>query len=141
MTTQAERLRVVDNTIDRVKGIANAAPVDRGSLARVLEELKALAARADLWSEADFPPPEAGLLQARYLVREDDDQSFALYLNVMRHGNRTRIHNHTTWACIAAVDGAESNYLYRRVDDGSRAGYARSSSATRSSCAREAASR
>lgn len=124
MATKEERDRAVGATIARVKDLLGHAALDRPVLARVLGELKALAAQRELWTAADFPPPEDGVRQARYLVREDPDRTYALYLNVMRRGNRTPIHNHTTWACIAAVEGAESNYLYERRDDGARPGYA-----------------
>lgn len=124
MQIQTERTRAVDATVARIKGITEGNVVDRSSLAKVLDELKTLASRRELWSAEDFPEPEAGERQARYLVREDGDRTYALYLNVMRRGKRTPVHNHTTWACIAAVDGTESNYLYRRNDDGRRTGYA-----------------
>jgi predicted metal-dependent enzyme (double-stranded beta helix superfamily) len=119
-----QRQSAVEAEIARIRAIAAKSGPDRAALAQVLEVLKRLAARRELWNEADYPPPEPGERQARYLIREDADRGYALYLNIMRRGKRTPIHNHTTWACIAAVEGAEHNTLYRRLDDGATPGYA-----------------
>ncbi|MEN2975614.1 rhodanese-like domain-containing protein [Tistrella bauzanensis] len=118
------RQTLAEGMVAEARQILAAEGVTRAALAQVLDRLKALAARAELWAEADFPPPEDGERQARYMIRADDDQSFALYLNVMRPGKLIPPHDHTTWACVAAVEGAEVNRLYERTDDGSRPGFA-----------------
>lgn len=123
MSVAQQRKSTVDETLQSIRNIVEMEGVTRPALAQVLARVQDLAARPELWSEGDYPPPEAGERQARYLIAEDPDQTYALYLNVMRPGKRIPPHNHTTWACVAGVSGIEYNDVYRRTDDGSRPGF------------------
>jgi predicted metal-dependent enzyme (double-stranded beta helix superfamily) len=65
-----------------------------------------------------------GLEAGRNLVHEEPDHSLAILLVNWRAGSRAPAHDHGTWALIAGVEGEEINTLWRRQDDGSRAGFA-----------------
>ncbi len=126
MTDIAEqRSRDVAALIADTRAIMAAGTFDRTALGRVRERVLGIAARGDFWSEAEFPSPPEGEDQDRYLVGQEGDDGISLYLNIMKVGKRIPPHNHTTWACIAGIEGVEHNTLYDRLDDGSEPGKAR----------------
>lgn len=99
--------------------------ITRSKLDQISARLLELATARHLWTDDAYPSPPEGQEQNRYLVdAEDSDGGISLYLNVVRSGKTVPPHNHTTWACIAAVEGVEHNMFYTRTDDGSAAGKA-----------------
>ena len=115
----------IADAIKNIKNSVESQGLDRDSLAGVLDIVVALASHREWWSEDRYAAPQGDERQARYLISEEADHSYALYLNVMRPGKKIVPHDHTTWACIAAVEGVEINYVYDRLDDGSEPGVGR----------------
>lgn len=113
--TDAQRDSAIAQLISQVRATVQHGAVDRAALSAIETYLGRLAARPALWSDAEFPDPPPDSQQRRYMLHEEPDHSLALYLMVWRKGRRTPIHDHQTWACIAAVQGAETNDLYRCV--------------------------
>ena len=116
-----QRRAAVAATLADVRQLTADGAPDRAALAAVTARLEALAAQRELFTRADFPPPDAGQgvgASTRYRLNADDgDEGLALYLNSILPGKTTQPHNHTTWAVIVAVEGQEVNRLYDRSDD------------------------
>ncbi len=120
MDRTAERRKEVAAAVADIRAIEQRDGVNRASLEKIKARLIKLAARAELFTAEDFPPPEPGGKRHSCLYRlsEDADHRFALYVNSTRGGHNTPAHNHTTWAVIVGVSGEELNRFYRRGPDG-----------------------
>ena len=112
---RAARAAAVQATMGRIRAIEAKAGVTRAALAEIETELQALARQQQLFPSGEFPPPDPGKKGSnRYLLDEQPDGRFALYMNALNPGNETKPHDHTTWAVVVAVEGQELNKVYRR---------------------------
>jgi predicted metal-dependent enzyme (double-stranded beta helix superfamily) len=102
-------------SIRRIKEIARAG-VTRPVLTKITEELERLAAKSELFSRENFPPP-VGPTNILYEIVSDPDGQFTLYVSSANRGKETPPHNHATWAAIVGISGEELNRLYVRHDD------------------------
>lgn len=124
MTQTETRQDLARALIAQANEILAEGPLDGERLARIKTALSKLSGETALWSEQDFPDPDPQEKQNRFQIAQDAESGLTLYLNVMRPGKTVPPHNHTTWACIAAVEGVETNRLYERLDDGAVPGKA-----------------
>jgi predicted metal-dependent enzyme (double-stranded beta helix superfamily) len=114
------RAAAIDEAMDDVRAIEASQGVTRPGVEAIRDRLLQLAARRDLFSLDDFPPPAlAEMSKSRlYRLAQDDDDRFALYANASRGGVATPAHNHTTWAVVVGFDGQELNRFYRHRPEG-----------------------
>ena len=116
MNLHRERAAAVRRLVDEARLIEKAG-VTVATLEKIGGLLSSLASRADLFPQDEFPlGPDGGI----YRLSEDPDHRFALYASAGGPGKKVPPHNHTTWAIIAGVHGAERNVVYDRLDNGAR---------------------
>jgi predicted metal-dependent enzyme (double-stranded beta helix superfamily) len=60
-----------------------------------------------------------------HVLHEEPDHTLFVIAAAWLPGRGVAPHNHGTWAVVAGVDGPERNAFWKRLDDGSRPGYAK----------------
>ncbi len=113
------RTQEIGKAVEEIRQIERRQGVNRDSLERVKQVLIRLAARKEFFAETDYPSPRPQERSLMYLLAEDPDHRFALYLSTGVPGRSSPPHNHTTWAVITGIEGEEENRVYERLDDGS----------------------
>jgi len=118
------RKRAIADAVAKVREIVSSDGETPGALERIKAVLCALAERRDLFTFDAFPLPDlaTSTKNCLYRISEDPDHRYALYVNVSHPGKNSAPHNHTTWAVVVGVRGAELNRLYERIDDGKTPG-------------------
>jgi predicted metal-dependent enzyme (double-stranded beta helix superfamily) len=116
------RRQEIEAAVAEIRQIEKREGVTRSALAKIRARLMRLAARQDLFTARDFPPPKPGDKRnsCLYRVSEDADHRYALYVNSSEGNYGTPAHNHTTWAVIVGVSGEELNRFYDRAEGGVR---------------------
>jgi rhodanese-related sulfurtransferase/predicted metal-dependent enzyme (double-stranded beta helix superfamily) len=113
MNLHQQRAEAVRRLVDEARQIERTG-VSYATLEKIGGLLSALAKRTELFSLEEFPlGPDGGI----YRLSEDPDHRFALYASAGGRAGKVPPHNHTTWAVIAGVHGAERNVVYERLDD------------------------
>src|ERR1700740_62682 len=116
------RKKEIKSAVADVRQIEKRKGGPAASLDKIKQRLMRLAARQELFTARDFPPPAPGAKRnsCLYRVSEDSDHRFALSVNSSDGNYGTPAHNHTTWAVIVGVSGEELNRFYDRADSGVR---------------------
>jgi len=119
MTLHQERAAAVRKLVAEAREIEKSG-VTPATLDRIGALVADLARRTELFPQDEFPLGADGGI---YRLAEDPDHRFALYASAGGPGKKVPPHNHTTWAVIAGVHGAERNVVYDRLDNGAREGH------------------
>ena len=120
MSVKAERDAAIRGCISNIKQSFR-----EGVTVPALEEAKhhlmKLCEQRALFPRSDFPVPDEVEIERTSLIYQDEDGSYALYVNSSRPGQISPPHDHGgSWALVAAVEGEETHRLY--IHDGSDAG-------------------
>jgi predicted metal-dependent enzyme (double-stranded beta helix superfamily) len=106
-----------------LRAIAARCDDEREILKQVAPLAERLAARGDLLNDCSGTTIAEQGFSFR-LLHEESDHSLAVAVLHWLPSGATLPHNHGTWGVVVGVSGAEKNIFWRRLDDGSRPGYA-----------------
>ena len=116
MNRAAERAAAVADAMEDIAKIdahgREHGGIDRAGVERIKERLLQLAERDDLFSDEDFPPPDAPGASVSYRIAQNEDDELALYVQCVGDGTAAPPHEHRTWAVIVGMRGQELNRLY-----------------------------
>ncbi len=97
------------------------------SIETITDRIKPLALRlaSDLgWFQEKYRyvDPERGV--GLHLLHEEENHDLAVFAIAWAPGKGVAAHNHKTWAVVSGIEGQEHETNYKRLDDGSKPGFA-----------------
>ena len=113
--SQSDPGTALSHLLDQIRklnrGRADGETAVLGGIASLAEQF--IASYPELFTFEHFPlPSDADAVSSAYQLT-DEDTTPAVIVNAMRGGVNSAVHNHGTWAVIAAAVGEERNRIYR----------------------------
>lgn len=114
---QSETIAPLRNFVIKMTQLVDTSPAEDELLGAGRTLLQALIA-TDSWLPPFCAQPHARHYQ-QYLLHADSLERFSVVSFVWGPGQRTPVHDHTTWGLIGMLKGAEKSVRYQRNADGS----------------------
>ena len=112
MNVKSMRIEAVGNAILEIEEIMRDG-VNVSALEAAKKVLMKLCGRSELFPRDEFPIPDADQTERTFLIHENPNGEYALYVNSGAPGQSSPPHDHGgSWAIVAAVDGEETHRLY-----------------------------
>jgi predicted metal-dependent enzyme (double-stranded beta helix superfamily) len=93
----------------------------------ITESIKPLAKRlaADKsWIKPEYREVDTDQGFGLHILHEEYNHELAVFVIAWAPGRGLEPHNHKTWAVVAGIEGQEHETNYKRLDDGSKKGFA-----------------
>ncbi len=119
----AQETYSIDAYVKDIRAVAASQTKTRAITDAIKPLAKRLAA-APYWFKPEYREVDPAQGFGVHLLHEEEDHSLAVFIFAWAPGKGTNPHNHKTWAVVAGIEGQEHEVNYRRLDDGSRAGFA-----------------
>jgi predicted metal-dependent enzyme (double-stranded beta helix superfamily) len=112
MTVAEARKAAIAEALDDVRAIEAHDGVTRKSLDKIKQRMMRLAARRELFPAEEFALKAEDNGEKFDVLSVDDDGRFELYIEVADKAVEAPPHDHTTWAVVVGIEGAEVNRIY-----------------------------
>ncbi len=113
MNIATTRRQAIEKSIYKIQQVF-ASGVDIPNLEQAKEILSNLASRVELFPRSDFPMPDKGQIERTFLIYQEENGDYGLYVNSSLPGQQSRPHDHGgSWAIVVAVEGEELHKVYK----------------------------
>lgn len=118
--------KVPDSIADLIEGLRriSATAVDERTLLAEIVPLAKRAVKDVSWLPDLMLHPDEDQGFSLFPLHEEPDHTLAVFALSWLPQRGTPPHDHNTWAVVAGMKGLEKNTFWKRIDDGSRLGYA-----------------
>ena len=115
----------VKRLVDDLRELKSLGGPEPAMLEEARERVKRLLLMKHNWLRGYMcAPSEDSASVGIYKLHEEDDHTLAIFVVTWMPGEETPPHDHRTWAVIAGLEGHETQHWWKRIDDGSKPGYA-----------------
>ncbi len=113
----------VETYVSDIKAIV-AAESDDAAIGEKIKPLAQRLAADDSWFKSEYLEVDDEQGFGLHLLFEEDNHDLAVFVIAWAPGKGLAAHNHKTWAVVSGIRGQEHETNYKRVDDGSKPGFA-----------------
>ncbi|MBT6095091.1 MAG: cysteine dioxygenase family protein, partial [Rhodospirillaceae bacterium] len=113
----------VSYLVTQLKSIA-AEETDPAAIVARVEPLAAQMAADTSWMRPEFYETDAEQGMGINILHEEEDVTILVEVISWAPGQGVAPHDHQTWGVVVGIDGVEVNVDWRRLDDGSKPGFA-----------------